>query len=102
MNQLFNQRPCRIQNAENLIMFCNSQRLETYKIPNNVLSLINAFRFYLANVYDLKYSLNEIRHSIKDEIQRRRDIIMEKFDLNENILNSRISRYFAGDNHPEL
>jgi hypothetical protein len=56
----------------------------------------------LANVYDLKFTNNEILQSIREEIPRRRGIIFEKFNLNENLLSSRISRYFAGDNNPDI
>jgi hypothetical protein len=102
MNQLLHQRPVRIESPEPLSAFCRNLRLVIQNIPRNRYSLVNVLRHYLANVYNLCYTLNEIHESLKFEILRNRHLILEKFNVNETILQSRISRYFHGESIEDI
>ncbi len=54
------------------------------------------------NIYNLSYTFEEIHESLKFEILRNRHHILEKFNLNETILQSRISRYFHGESIEDI
>jgi hypothetical protein len=100
MRELLNQRPIRIEHAEPFDSFCRNLRLEIQNIPAKGLFLINALRHYLANVYDLKYSVSEIKDSIRNVSFLMRNYIQEKFNIGINELLSIVSEYFNGKTTP--